>query len=187
MCAQMWSGSRGVSSGRRGAARSRGLRDRVEIVHGGSVARRLDGSRRHGGGTAAARTAAPRQLGGSAARRLGGSGSGGTSTGSRVGQRFDVEHEQVVGLGVRGTGRSPHPGPRGGSRPDEPAAREAGGVGGSRPAALREQPLRPSRSRRARVCCTPPRLVGVAELGRQGPLKWRTPRAHRGLRCILGS
>ena len=123
MCAQMWSGSRGVSSGRRGAARSRGLRDRVEIVHGGSVARRLDGSRRHGGGTAAARTAAPRQLGGSAARRLGGSGSGGTSTGSRVGQQ--LRRGTRTGSRAWGAGHRPKPAPRTSRRQQ---ARRAGGT-----------------------------------------------------------
>jgi len=159
---------------------ARSCRDRARRLSGSAARRLAAARRRHGGG--ADGSAAARRLGGSAARAA-----AAPPPARASGSSFDVEHEQVVGLGVRGTGRSPHPGPRGGSRPDEPAAREAGGVGGSRPAALREQPLRPSRSRRARVCCTPPRLVGVAELGRQGPLKWRTPRAHRGLRCILGS
>ena len=87
----------------------------------GTAATRTAARRRHGGGTAAARTAAPRQFGGSAARAAAAAPPARAS-----GSSFDVEHEQVVGLVVRGAGGSLHPGPRGGSRSVEPAAREAG-------------------------------------------------------------
>jgi len=98
--------------------------------------RRLDGSWAVARGSAAA--LGRRHLGGAtAARRLGGSAARAAAAAPparATGSCFDEEHEQVEGLEVRGAGGSPHPGPRGGSRPDEPAAREAGGVGGSRPA-----------------------------------------------------
>ena len=119
MCAQMWSGSRGVSSGRRGAARSRGLRDRVEIVHGGSVARRLDGSRRHGGGSDGGATAA-RRLGGSAARRL-----GQRRHLHRLARRAALRRGTRTGSRAWGAGHRPKPAPRTSRRQQ---ARRAGGT-----------------------------------------------------------
>ena len=83
---------------------------------GGSAAAR----RRHGGGSDGGATAI-RRLGGSAARAA-----AAAPPARATGSCFDEEREQVVGLEVRGAGGSPHPGPRGGSRPVEPAAREAG-------------------------------------------------------------